>query len=70
MSRITHALALPAKASTMATYCGLLARDAKPHEYLAAIPEVVDCPSCIRAMRRARKILEEWVPKLKEAADG
>lgn len=69
-TKITHALALPAKVSSMTTYCGMPVREAKSHDYMATIPEAVDCPNCIRAMRRAREILEEWVPKLKEVGDG
>jgi len=47
------------------TWCGLGFSDGRlGKDSIAAIPEVINCPVCIRHMRDAKRNLDEWVPRL------
>lgn len=63
----THALIVPWPLSAgLRTWCALDAAKAPKEDCVTGSPEVVDCPRCIDAMRRAHANLSEWVPKLRK----
>ena len=64
--KITHTIVIPWPVSSgIHTWCGHRSDDEKVcNDYFASSPEAVTCPHCAKAMRAAKKNLDEWIPGL------